>query len=212
MLKTTKEDVQWYIEQFLQRSPALKECTDYYMPIKEFGEWLAEIGALKKPIGPETVEEAKEEYIHARKYITKDALEKADEQTKKTWEFEAELCDKVIEVMGGESCPWCASRTFAMGDIIVDFRYPFVDGYRIRVLGLPVVKLPVRPTHSPWVRCTVCSLSRKLVKIPVNGLTATVTKTIPPTQKLVAAECPKCGQAPCIHTAETISEIQKEEP
>ena len=37
------------IDEFLEETPKLKECVDYYMPCKEFGEWL-----LKK-LGKETV-------------------------------------------------------------------------------------------------------------------------------------------------------------
>jgi hypothetical protein len=136
-----------------------------------------------------------EQYPHASKYITLEGLEKADKQTRDTWEFEAELCDRVVEVIGNQSCPWCKGNTWEIGDIIVDFRYPFVHGYRIQVFGA---------NQSSWIVCHSCHLSKKLDKFSVKGGVATVTRTWPPILNLVDGNCPECKQAPCKHIAEAM--------
>jgi len=145
-----------------------------------------------------------EKYSNAQKYVN---LEGLDIGTKNIYAYEAELCDKVIEVMEQPgllpSCPWCGGRTFRMGEILIDFQYPFVSDFRVQVLG---------QRRSEWVTCMGCGLSKKVIKIPVGDKVAIVKKTVPPTMKLVSAECPVCNQAPCEHTAKTIWNIQNEEP
>ena len=94
---------------------------------------------------------------HAEKYITKEALENADEQTKQMWEFEAELCERVVEAFGQTensfpTCPKCGSQVFKIGDTTVDFRVPFVHSQRIQVTGF---------RDSRLVKCAACGLTKK---------------------------------------------------
>ena len=93
-----------------------------------------------------------EQYPHAKNYITHEGLEKASKETLETWEYEAKLCDRVIAAFNGNKCPNCGGIIFKIGDTIVDFNFPFVDGRRIRTRGLKT---------STTVRCCDCGLRRK---------------------------------------------------
>jgi len=97
------------------------------------------------------------EYPNAEKYVTKEALENADKETKQMWEFEARQCERVVSAFGQAdngfpTCPECGSQVFKMGDTYVDFRVPFVHSLRVQVTG---------PKKCTYVECVVCSLRKK---------------------------------------------------
>ena len=93
-----------------------------------------------------------ERYPHAEKYITFEGLKKASRETKETWEYEAELCDRVKAAFKGNECPKCGSKVFMIGDTIIDFNFPFVDGSRIRTRG---------PRTTKSVKCAACGLRKR---------------------------------------------------
>jgi DNA-directed RNA polymerase subunit RPC12/RpoP len=90
-------------------------------------------------------------YPNARKYIR--GLDDLDKETKETYEFEATLCEAVIRAFGSHVCPNCGSRVFKIGEVTVDFNFPFVDGRRIRVSCL---KLKPSADLEVFVECVQC--------------------------------------------------------
>jgi hypothetical protein len=97
------------------------------------------------------------EYPNAEKYVTKEALQNADKETKQTWEFEARQCERVVSAFGQAddcfpTCPECGSRVFKMGDTYVDFRVPFVHSLRVQVTG---------PKERTYVECLGCGKRKK---------------------------------------------------
>lgn len=93
------------------------------------------------------------QYPHAKNYIFAEALATASKETLETWEYEAELCDRVKAAFKGDECPKCGSKVFMIGDTIIDFNFPFVDGRRIRTRG---------PRTTKSVKCAACGLRKKM--------------------------------------------------
>lgn len=143
----------------------------------------------------------RKQYPHVFGYITKFGILRAEETTLKTWEFEAEICDRVLELFPTlaktAACPYCQGRLFRVGkDILVDFSVPFVDGFRVQVQN------SLSHAQTVWIRCESCQMARILDKIQLgDGRFAWVRRTTPPVQTLIEGECPECKQTPCKHTA-----------
>lgn len=92
-------------------------------------------------------------YPHAREYITPDGLLRASQDTLEMWEYEATLCEKVINAVGGVQCPRCQQRFFQIQEgIIVNFGVPFTHGARIQVYGQISIGRPL----GGQVRCAIC--------------------------------------------------------
>ena len=98
------------------------------------------------------------DYPNARKYI-KD-LDSLDKETKETYEFEAGLCESVIQIMGSHECPKCKGRVFKIAETIVDFNFPFVDGRRIRVLK-SLLEIPYTSEIGISVKCEKCGFKKE---------------------------------------------------
>jgi hypothetical protein len=95
-------------------------------------------------------------YPHATRYITAQGILDADKTTLETWEFEAQICDRVLDVFPEGSCPFCKGRVFVIGNkgIIVDFSVPFVHSFRVQC------RSNRGALRSRWVQCTSCLVKR----------------------------------------------------
>ena len=108
----------------------------------------------------QSIEELKRKYPHAAKRITEAGLLRADKQTLETWDWEAEQCDHVTESVGSEACPRCGGKLWKMGDVLVNFYFPFVHSMRVQVPSL--LRIAGRDARS--VTCVTCGLKRRLKK------------------------------------------------
>lgn len=97
------------------------------------------------------IEAVPTEYPHAAKYIRD--LDKLDKTTQETYEFEAHICDAVLDAVGRQECPHCSGLVFKIGDAKVDFSFPFVSGYRIQLDG---VSFRAPPWEEEFVKCLIC--------------------------------------------------------
>ena len=99
-------------------------------------------------------------YPHAEKYIRN--LDEWDEETKKAWEFEASLCDSVVETIGGEKCPKCGNRQFIKDDDwLINFDVPFVHSFRVWLLRFSWVQSKEKKIRQSTVKCAYCGFKKK---------------------------------------------------
>jgi len=97
-------------------------------------------------------------YPNARKYIK--GLDSCDDETKRMYEFEAQLCEAVKRTFGSQECPNCGNRVFKIGATIVDFTVSFVHSGRIRVTQ---VQPSMSAETTAYVQCENCGLKRPIV-------------------------------------------------
>jgi len=103
-------------------------------------------------------EELAKKYPHAATHITEEGLLRADKQTLETWEWEAQQCDHVTEAIDSEACPRCGGKLWKMGDVLVNFYFPFVHSMRVQVPSL----LGMKSKDARDVTCVTCGLKRRL--------------------------------------------------
>jgi len=105
-----------------------------------------------------SIEELKRRYPHAATHITEAGLLGAGKQTLETWDWEAKQCDRVTEAVSSEACPKCGGKLWRMGDVLVNFYFPFVHSMRVQVPSL----LGMNSRDAGSVTCITCGLKRRL--------------------------------------------------